>query len=76
MKLILLHIQVDSAVVVLAEEAGNIDKSHASSVKKSQKTDSYSGKSVLQKAELQLENLQKKIRDVNSNVQKYVLFLQ
>jgi len=67
-----MHIQVDSAVVVLAEEVENTDKL---SMKKLQKTDSLSGKSVLQKVELQLENLQNKIRDININVQEYVIFV-
>jgi len=57
--------------VVLAEEDGN--KSSALAKKVSQKVES-SGNNVLQKVQLQLESLQKKINKVNSDIQKYGWF--
>jgi len=50
---------VDSAVMLLADEAGS-------------KKSSASAKDVLHKVQSQLESLQKKISNVNTGIQKYV----
>jgi len=63
----LLFMQVDSAVVVLAE-------SSESAKKVSNKKDSPSGKNILQKVQMLLTDLEKKITDVNGNTQRYVSF--
>jgi len=68
----LLFMQVDSAVVVLAEDAGG--KSSESAKKVLNKKDSPSGKNVLQKVQMLLTNLEKKITDVNGNTRRYVSF--
>jgi len=64
---IMLYIQVDSAVVVLAEDAG--DKSSGSAKKVSTKKDLPSGKKVLQKVQMQLDVLKKKIGETNDQYQ-------
>ena len=65
-----LYLQVDSAVVVLVEDAGGISSESAKTVLN--KKDSPSAKIALQKVRLQLQILDKKISDTNSNIQKYV----
>jgi len=65
--------QVDSAVVVLAEDARG--KSSESPKKASSRKDSPSSRNVLQKVQLRLKDIEKKITELNSNCQKYVSFL-
>lgn len=56
--------------MVLVEDAGGISSESAKTVLN--KKDSPSAKIALQKVRLQLQILDKKISDTNSNIQKYV----
>ena len=64
--------QVDSAVVVLAEDA--CGKSSQSPKKALNKKDSSSGRNILLKVQQQLKDIEKKISDANSSIQQYVSF--
>lgn len=59
--------------MVLTEDV--CGKSSESAKKVLNKKDSPSGKNVLQKVQLQLKALEKKIVDTNDNIQKYVNLL-